>query len=141
MNSTINEFNFFLRVFAWSEMQTDSSRIWTWITDSISYANNCHAKYIYLLWVKSRTELVLWLLGKTCLGEGETDFKTWVGAVFILCPTNVRIWYKTWVGATPSVKIYFLWKLQQHHLSCVTVAEYSTIWLQDQQKQHVFIKI
>ena len=34
----------FLRALAWNEMQTASSRIWTWVADSISYDENWYAK-------------------------------------------------------------------------------------------------
>ena len=35
----------FPRVLAWNETQTATSRIWTWVVNSISYKNNNYAKY------------------------------------------------------------------------------------------------
>ena len=34
----------FPKVFVCSEIQSDLSKIWTWVTNSISYNDNCYAK-------------------------------------------------------------------------------------------------
>ena len=40
----------FQRELELSETETVLSRIWTQVTDSISYYNNCFAKYAYLIY-------------------------------------------------------------------------------------------
>ena len=37
----------FSTALALSKTQTASSRLWTWVNDSISYDNNSHAKHAY----------------------------------------------------------------------------------------------
>ena len=50
-------FKSFLKVLAWKEMQTVSSRIWTQVTNSISYDNHCYTNHISLANKWTKTEI------------------------------------------------------------------------------------
>ena len=52
-------FILFLRVFAWWEIPPASSKIWTQVTDSVSYANNRYVKHASLFLIVNFFEMIV----------------------------------------------------------------------------------
>ena len=72
-----NEFISFTKTLAQSEIQTASRRIWTWVTNSITYVDKHYAKHVYscIYNANSKTLYVFWFWFKYYLHSTSKQSK------------------------------------------------------------------